>query len=436
MSRAPDVIAIVGGGWAGIAAAVELAEHLGERASIHLLEAGRRLGGRARSTNWRDGDFGILDEGQHMLLGAYRETLALMRRVGVAPETVLRRLPLTIRSWPRGPQFSNGNLPAPLGLCLGLLRARGIGWREKYHAARFGKILMNCRHAPREDQGVTEWLAENGQTGTLRDHFWRPLCLAALNTPPERASARLLFNVLHDSLGSREAGATDLLLPVAPLSQILPDPAADWLRARGVHIHLGTRVRQLRATAAGWQLRHREGEIVSNMVILAVAPQHLPALATHAGLSLPDYQFEPIGTLYFRHATRTALPFPLMALAGGMGQWLVDRGNGILAASLSGRGAWTTMPKAELAAALHREIAPLIGGNAAVLPPCRMFTARRATFSATPGLIRVAADTPWPTLWIAGDHTWRAYPATLEGAVRSGLNAARQVSSRATSKNP
>lgn len=473
---------MIGGGWAGIAAVVELTARLGDGRGVQIFEAGRRLGGRARAV-FAEGDLALLnhaplyplgpspasgkgaifttptsgrgfnppspacgrgaggegsnghdetstttlDEGQHILLGAYRETLDLMRRIGVNPETVLQRLPLTIQD-NRGFCLSLPRLPAPLHLAAGLLMAKGIGWGEKFRALKFAPALHN---APNDGQSAAEWLAAHGQNSQLRERLWNPLCLAALNIPAERASARIFWNVLNDSLNSPDPGATDLLLPRVSLSALLPDPAADWLHARGVQIHFGQRIRRLEAMEeGGWRLFHREGVTTCRNVILAVAPQHLPALLEGSGVSLPAYDYEPIGTVYLRYPPQVALPFPLMALSGGVGQWLIDRGGGLLAASLSGRGAWTALPKAELIATLHREILSCIASQVdAECPPpsCHVTITRRATFSCTPGLARVPSKTRWPTLWIAGDHTWQNYPATLEGAVRSGLWAARRI---------
>jgi squalene-associated FAD-dependent desaturase len=409
-------IAIIGGGWAGIAAAVELAEHA-TSARITLFEAGRRLGGRARMADFANPQ--KLDNGQHILLGAYRETLALMTRVGVSPTQKLQRLPLQIRDTQgfRLSLPSSTLLPAPFKLVWGLLAARGVRLTEKIACALWAQRLKRQRFRLEQDCSVAAWLDRAGQTGTLRHRLWEPLCLAALNTPVDRASARVFAHVLQDSLGSPESGATDLLLPRTALSELLPDPAQKWLSSQGVDIRLRHRAHTLRLQGRQFLLDN----IAFDRVIIAVAPQHLsPLLALLPALAnfpLPPTTFEPIGTLYLTYPATVSLPFPLMAFDG---QWLVDRGNGVLAAIFSGHGAWETTEQAALVARLHDGIAA-----PGPLPTARLITERRATFSCVADLPRCPQKTPCPGLFIAGDHTWKDYPATLEGAVKSGLAAAR-----------
>lgn len=408
-------VAIIGGGWAGIAAAVELMDR---GATVTLIEAGRQLGGRARRANTPESD---LDNGQHLLLGAYTHCLALMRRVGAKPEEKLQRLPLRLQD-NQGFCLALPRLPAPVHLAWGLLAARGAGTGEKLRTALWMHRLRQRRFRLEHETSVSAWLDAAGQTGALRRHLWEPLCLAALNTPPQRASAQVFAHVLRDSLGSAAPGATDLLLPRGTLSDVLPDPAATWLADRGATLRTGRRVRHLEpGPAGGWRIDAEHFD----RVIVAVAPQHLPALLKERAPALGPFpkQFEPIGTVYFRHPPQVGLPFPLQGLQGGLGQWLVDRGRGVLAVSLSAHGDWETLPDPELARALHAEIVPLIGPRP--LPPWQVIREKRATFACTPGLPRCPQATALPDLWLAGDHCWADYPATLEGAVRSGLAAAR-----------
>ena len=402
---------MIGGGWAGIAAAVHLAA-AGMRPWLY--EAGRALGGRARRAV-RLGD--DLDNGQHILLGAYRDSLALMRQVGAEPERLLCRLPFQMRD-NQGFRLALPRLPPPFNLVWGLLAARGPGWGEKLRAALWLNRLRHADFHLPHDQTVAAWLAAAGQAGVLCRQLWQPLCLAALNTPAETASARIFAQVLRDSLGSSETGATDLLLPRQSLSALLPEPAARWLLRQGARIHTGCRVRP-QPVAGGWQV----GDQRFHQVVVAVAPWHLAALLPAAPALPCPTASAPIATLYLHYPAEVSLPFPLMALHGGFGQWLVDRGGGILAASFSGDGAWTAQSGAALAEALHAEIAGIV--PVGDLPRWQFVRERRATFACTPDLVRAPQKTPWPGLFLAGDHTWAAYPATLEGAVRSGLAAAR-----------
>jgi squalene-associated FAD-dependent desaturase len=427
-------VAIIGGGWAGIAAAVTLAG----KADVTLFEAGRALGGRARKIGRTDTRGAALDNGQHILLGAYRETLKLMQKINVAPEAeLLRRLPLRIQD-SSGFRLTLPRLSHPFNLLFGFLGARNIGMGEKLATARWMQKLKARRFAvpPEDDSNVTQWLDAAGQNGRLRRHLWAPLCLAALNTPAERASARVFARMLQESLGNPVAGATDLLLPRVSLSEILPDPACRWLHQRGTVIRLRERVRAVQPLDGCWQIISGRGakKSVFDQIILAVAPWHLPPLLAdlpRADFPAPPQAVEPIATLYLDYPAQSlALPCPLLALSGELGGWLTDRGQGALSIVLSGPGAWEKLTDEALAAALHEDIAAYFSHPVA-LPPYQVIREKRATFSCRPRLIRCPQKTPWQGLFIAGDHSLPDYPATLEGAVRSGLESARLCLERA-----
>lgn len=398
-------VAVIGGGWAGIAAAVELTA---KGVETTLFEAGRQLGGRARALS---SDGHTLDNGQHILLGAYRETLALMHRVGADPDQLLDRRPLRV-SDPQGFRLALPKLPAPLNLAWGLLGAHGVSLGEKLRTALWMEGIKGRNFQLPQDITVAEWLDQAGQTGQLRRHLWEPLCLAALNIPAERASAQLFANVLRDSLGSSRRADTDLLLPRVDLSQLLPQPASAWLTAHGAQVRLSHRVAQLDPDESAITI---DGETFDK-AILATAPQHAaklwPAMGCH-------FDYEPIATVYLQFAPKIKLPFPLFNLNGKYGQWVVDRGHGLLACVLSGHGEWEALDNVALGAALLAELA--IPGT---IHWHKVIREQRATFSGVPGLRRPGCATGHPRLFLAGDYTWSDYPATLEGAVRSGLNAA------------
>lgn len=401
-------VAVIGGGWSGLAAAVELTA-----AGIQttLFEAGRVLGGRARGVEI---DGKRLDNGQHILLGAYRDTLALMRRVGAEPDELFDRRPLQVID-NTGFRLALPRLPAPLNVAWGLLTAATVDWQEKLKTAWWMEGIKRQGFRLAQDITVAQWLDEAGQTGALRRHLWEPLCLAALNTPAARASAQLFANVLRDSLGSSHREDTDLLLPRVDLGQLLPEPAGRWLQAHGAQIRLGTRVGRITETENSIAI---DGESFA-AAIIATAPQHVGALWPAAAT---DYAYEPIATVYRNFEAKMKSPFPLSNCLGGHCQWVVDRGQGILACVLSGHGDWEKLDDPALAAALDAEL-----GLPNPTGWHKVIREKRATFSATPGLPRPDFKTANPRLLLAGDYTWADYPATLEGAVRSGLRAARLI---------
>jgi len=422
-------VAVVGGGWAGLAAAVELAT---AGASVTVFEAARQLGGRARSVALGEH---TLDNGQHILVGAYRETLRLMKSVGADPEQLLKRLPLELNFPGRRPhafRLRLPRLPAPLHVAIGLFSARGASLGEKIGAVRFMRFLQAADYRLDADCTVSELLDRHAQRGSLRRHMWEPLCLAALNTEPDKASAQIFANVLRDSLGGGRA-ETDLLLPTADLDRLFPLPAGEFIRARGGKICLSTRVDHIGNDHT------ISGEAFAR-IIVAVAPQHAASLlAPHsatAGVAalLAGYAYEPIGTVYLGYPPALKLPFPMLGLDGGakdkLGQWVFDRGPlgglpGVMGFVLSARGAWDERDNEALSAALHGELESALQRE---LPQPRwhqVIRERRATFSCRPDLPRPSAGTSSPDLWLAGDYVCADYPATLEGAVRSGIAAAR-----------
>lgn len=418
-------VAVIGAGWAGLACAVELAA---AGRPVVVFEASRRLGGRARSVEL---DGRLVDNGQHLLVGAYAETLRLIGRTGADPAQLFWRLPLRL-DYPGAFRLRLPELPPPWHLAAGLLAAEGASLRDKLSAALFMQRLKLDGFRLRRDTTVAAWLDAHRQHGAIRRFLWEPLCLAALNTAPQRASAQIFANVLRDSLGGPR-GATDLLLQRSDLGRIFPEHAAHYLTEKGSEIRCAHRVRDLQRQGNGWQVDGRQVD----QVVLAVTPQHVPALLVsrpaHEPLlrQIADYDYEPIATVYLAYPEAVRLPFPMLGLTGPLGQWVFDRSSqggpaGLLAFVLSAEGGWETLTDDELAATLHAELCAALGP----LPPPRWqrsIRERRATFRCRPDLPRPGCETAERGLWLAGDYTCSEYPATIEGAVRSGVAAARAV---------
>lgn len=448
---APRHFAVIGAGWAGCAAAVALAAR-GHRVS--LFEAARIAGGRARRV---EVDGRSLDNGQHILLGAYRASLRLMKQVGVDPRAALLRLPLQM-CYPmaapehpgQGMEFIAPRLPAPWHVAVALWRAKGLAREDKLALARFSTSARWMGWQLHQDCSVAELLARHDQTPRLVQLMWTPLCIAALNTPPERASAQVFLNVLRDSLGARRA-ASDMLLPRVDLSALLPNAAIAHLQAAGGQVSLGTPVQQLQRHADGWQLFGRDQAELTQVdgVIIATGPQAAAQLLdTAQGLQQPcdtsalhALQYEPITTCYLQYAPEMRLPRPMLALVDdaatqAWGQFVFDRGQlsadaqdaGLLAVVVSAAGQAVAEGHAALQDGITRQLAQAFG-QAALAKPLwsRIITEKRATFSCTPGLQR-PDNSALPTgLALAGDYVAGDYPATLEGAVRSASEAAARL---------
>ncbi len=447
LSQQPRV-AIIGAGYAGMAAAAELTAG---GIPVTVFESSRTLGGRARTVEIHDT---ILDNGQHILIGAYRETLRLMRLVGADPERLLLRLPLTL-AYPGEMRIAAPRLPAPLHLAFALLGAQGLRWREKFAAMRFMQALKRTGFRLAADcraSTVSVLLDVYRQPQRLRKYLWEPLCVAALNTPAEIASAQVFANVLRDSLAA-EARASDLLLPRVDVGALFPTVAASYISKHGGGILLNTAIQRISNQGKAFIL-HSGNEGLSHgpysHVIAAVAPYHLTALIE--GLpqlgalqeAIANIAYEPIVTCYLRYPPQVRLPFPMLGNANGIMQWLFDRGQldgppGLLAAVISARGQHQELSQHALAERLHAEIAAIMTRLHTPLPTplwSQVIAEKRATFSCTPDLARPETKTPLAGLLLAGDYVASDYPGTLESAVRSGIKAAASAAASILGQTP
>lgn len=416
-------VAVVGGGWAGCAAALTLAE---AGVAVTLFEASRTLGGRARAVKL-DGQ--VLDNGQHILLGAYQQALELIERLHPAAAPAgLWRLPLTLE---QPPDFSLAcpRLPAPLHLAAGMFAARGLSWSDKLAAARWA-YAQTRGSEDALDGSVRHFTAT--QPEKLNRLLWHPLCVSALNTPPDIASAQVFRNVLRAAFGGRSSHS-DLLLPRLDLTALFPAPAVARLKEHGGSVRLGCRVTTLAAATDAITLGTRdESAIFFTHAILAVAPQHLPMLAAQVpaleaiARQVATYAYQPIATAYLQYEPDFRLAKPLFALTDGPAQFVFDRGqshgqSGLLALVAS---AATHLPADwvdQAVAQVQRIVRP------GTLRWRKSIVEKQATYSCVPGLPRPAVATPHPRIFLAGDYTAGPYPATLESATQSGVQSAALV---------
>ncbi|HEY5634812.1 MAG TPA: hydroxysqualene dehydroxylase HpnE [Burkholderiaceae bacterium] len=436
-------VAVVGGGWSGIAAAVELA--LGG-CSPALFEAAPALGGRARAVRLSLAGTEItVDNGQHLLLGAYRECLRLIATVNGAQPPAMQRARLRLESVD-GLSLVPWRLPAPLHLAGALLAARGLGLRERAALVALLAGLRRRQWRVPAGETVAALLARTGQPASLRARLWNPLVVAALNTGAEHACAQTFANVLRDSLGA-SAAACDFVLADPDLTQLLPAPAERWLHANGATLHLRTTVRAVRPDAGGWRLDTTRGEFAAGALVLALPPYAAARLiegeasrATAAQRrtidALQGFRYDSIATVYLAWPARAPLSLPRWVMldetAGDecWGQWLFDRGerNGLRVAAVvvSARGRLDAIDPARLARGIARQVRTQL--DTPEPADARTVVDKRATFRCTPERPRLRPDSLGaPGFALAGDFAYPEYPATLEAAVRSGVEAARVV---------
>jgi squalene-associated FAD-dependent desaturase len=458
-------IAVVGAGWAGCSAAMELAAQ-GHR--VALVDAARVPGGRARRVELHGRS---LDNGQHILLGAYRQTLRMMRLAGIDIERAFLRLPLQMH-YPvlsDGMQFEASRLPAPLHLAFALLKSKGLVRADRLALARFTTTARWMDWRMHVDCTVSEFLERFDQTERVIRLMWRPLCIAALNTRPEQASAQVFLNVLRDSFGARRA-ASDMLIPRIDLSAAFPDAAGAFVVARGGATCYGRTVTRLLREDGRWRLQlagavtsvgmsagpnaAAEGDAEAlgaqsfDGVVIATQPAHAATLLAEHGAQvahnlIEQLQTEPITTCYLQYPESVRLPRPFLALvddcaSGEWGQFVFDRGQlqadhgGLLAVVVSASEEAIAHGKDALVDQIAAQLARAFGAESFKRPIwSQVITEKQATFRCTPSLARPTVETGVPGLALAGDYTAGDYPSTLESAVRSGSEAARLLGGKA-----
>jgi squalene-associated FAD-dependent desaturase len=442
---ATPVPIVIGAGWSGLACAVQLVRQ-GHQPLV--LDAAPYAGGRARGLDHDLGGVRLrLDNGQHLLLGAYRDTLALMDEVGVVHADALARMPFAVQ-YPDGWRLAASRAPAPWHLGLGLLRAHGLPWTNRLALARWTMRQRQASWRIGADMPAQRLFA--GQPPELVRRLWRPLCLAALNVELAQASARIFLNVLGDSLGAG-ADASELQLPRTDLSNLFPDAAMSWLTARGAQVRLHTPVLGLRFARPGapakpgapmW-VQTRDALLPASAVVLAIPPERCLSLLVDAPPSgsavlsqLRRLPMAPICTSYLRYATSLRLPRPFFTLLddptrGHYGQWVFDRGAldpslpGVLSVVVSGAGAHMDLSRTALGLSAAAQLSSCLGLPA----PLDHFTLmeKHATLAPGPGIERPSAALPIAGVYLASDAAQSPYPSTIEGSVRSGLRAAQAV---------
>jgi hydroxysqualene dehydroxylase len=427
----PTSVAVIGGGYAGMAAAVKLAE-LGVNCVV--FEAAKVLGGRARKVEYRDT---TLDNGQHILSGAYTELLRMMALVGV-PDSAFQRVPLRL-DMDEAFSLHAPNLPAPFHLAWALLAAKGLNWHERFAAIRLIQSLKKSRFKVDANQTVADLLAAHQQPQNLIDFLWQPLTVSALNTPIETASAQVLANVLRDTLAARRA-ASDLILPKIDLTALFPEPAAQWLTKHGSSVRLASKIGSIIASSNGFDIENSSDSMSFQSVILAVGPHQLSTMELPISAP-PPMQYEPIYTVYLQYPPHVKLRLPMIGCTHKLTQWFFDRGqlsqiDGLIAAVISASGAHEALDHAALAMRVHAELEEITG----TLPSFiwhKVVAEKFATFACTPAAqntLRPSTMTNIEGLFLAGDYVACNYPGTLEAAVRNGV-AAAELSAKFISKS-
>lgn len=445
----PSVL-ILGGGFAGLAAAVDLAER---GVQVVLLERRAFLGGRAYSfTDKTTGD--TVDNGQHLMMGCYHHTLRFLKKIGSLHKLKFQVNPQVDFLSQQSNQsvscatFKCPSWPAPLHLLAGLAKLETLDWRDRLHALRVGLELRSLkgRRERLADITVREWLNELGQTQTMQRHFWDLVAIATLNETPDRASADMFARVLDQAFMHTRQDST-MVISKTGLSDLYTEDARTFIEDRGGEVRLNSDVTSIEFEGRrAKKVTLRSGEIINPETIISALPyfalRRVIAEEVQAGSpslrSLAQFNSAPIVSINLWYAEPvTELEFT--GLLDSRIEWVFNK-NAIagnvrskpqhLALVISGAHEAAKLPKEDLIALATQEMNrffPL----ARTQQPIHAFVVREqdATMSHAVGMARLRPSqrTEFENFFLAGDWTATGLPATIESAVQSGHECARLV---------
>ncbi|VAW95362.1 Squalene/phytoene desaturase HopC [hydrothermal vent metagenome] len=436
-------ILIIGGGWAGLSTAIKLVD---SGKNIYLIESAKQLGGRAREVQVKQT---IVDNGTHIMIGAYTETLRLIQKVfpssGHYSEKIqLKRENLALNykqilkpaiNLPRVP------LPAPFNIIGSFLFARGLSAKDKLCVLALGtKIKLNLIKLP-SDLALQAFFEQQKQTETVIKSIWEPLCLAIMNTPLKQASTEIFLHVLKESF-FKSRHASDLLFFKTTLSEIFPMPAEKYITQHGGEILLEQKAISIQQKNDFYLITTPSLKLQTKHVVIATPPPAANKLLTELNTqqtleplinNLNQFTYQAICTVYLQYPKTIQCERNMQGFLGTTSQWMFDKKNlthqpGLVSIIISSAGPHLEMDNPSLIKTITEELARFYPQWP---EPLDAFVIRekRATFTASVNInrIRPANRTVMDNLWLAGDYTNTQYPATLEGAVRSGLHCAQQI---------
>ena len=441
--RKPTVT-IVGGGLAGLSAASALAD---SGFQVTLLERRPYLGGRASSYQ-HPGTNETVDNCQHVLLGCCTNLLDFYRRLGVEGKIHWYDTLTFIEPGGRQSKISPSGLPAPLHTMPSFLGADSLSFGDKLAISRVMTRLMFGLPADTQEDFLS-WLKRHGQTQRAIDRFWKVVLVSALNEDLDRCSVFYAAQVFRESfLKSRDAGRMGV--PAVPLSELY-GVAADYIRARGGDVRLRASADKFRADQGGAVVSTNSGELASDYLVLAVPFDHLLKMLPVEPASEPlihalkQFEHSPITGIHFWF-DRPITDLPHAVLLDRTIQWMFQKSailetrnpkpetGSYIELVVSSSKDLVDKSREEILALALRELAEFFPAvrTATVLKQA-VIKEVHATYSAKPqsDQYRPPAQTNWPRVILAGDWTLTGWPATMEGAVRSGYKAAEAVAQSA-----
>jgi len=441
MPGATETITVIGGGLAGIAAACALAD---SGCRVQLLERRPYLGGRASSYE-HPGTAEVIDNCQHVLIGRCTSLIDLYRRLGVLASIRWYERFTFLTPGGRPTILEPGSLPAPFHTSAAFLRAPAFSLADKLAIARgLSHFLRGL--PPDSDEDFAHWLQRHRQTARAVDRFWRPVLVSALNEDLERVSVHYAAKVFRESfLLSPESGRMGI--PSIPLSELY-NRAIGYIQARGGQVLLRTSLESLAPTEAGWRAVSGGQEFASDAVVLALPFESMAALlpalphnsrAEELASHLTQFEHSPITGIHLWF-DRAVTDLDHAVLLDTTIQWMFNKSRlqpahrgseaSYVELVVSASRSLVPMSRQQIVDLALRELAQFFPAvSSATLVKAAVVKEVRATWSIRPGLdrLRPSAASPWPGIFLAGDWTASGWPATMEGAARSGYLAAEAV---------
>jgi squalene-associated FAD-dependent desaturase len=435
---------VVGGGYAGVAAATALAQ---AGVTVDLLESRGFLGGRVYSIAATESFPALVDNGPHLFMGCYRETFKLFERLNVS-EAFHWIDPLSL-CWisPGGAKTSLdcAALPAPFHLILGLLKSSAFPGLEKFKlAVALAPFAGHPFLIPKNIRTVADWTRFTRQGATTRERFWVPFCRAVMNVPPETAPIRGLGEVLNRVFFHRRKDSA-LVVAAKPLSEIAFPQALEYLKSKGGTVHFRESAQSLRLSSSGFEVQNASGKsFTADALVLALPVRSLEALWNSSGFPSPAEESSlgksPILSVHLI-LEKTVFNGHLTGLPGADFDWAFNRnanwgyaGPGQYVSLVSsGDLELARLPEKEILAKAWKELEqrfPELSGTQPLYSKVTREMSATFFWSEDAGALRPPTVTPFPNVFLAGDWTATGLPATIEGACLSGHRAAAKALER------
>ena len=432
-------VAVVGGGLAGLASAVALCD---APCDVHLFEARRQLGGRAGS--FRDSATGALvDFCQHVSMGCCTNLAEFCRRTNI--DRYFQRERTLYFVGPNGvvTELSGSRwLPAPFHLASLLMRLTFLPLRDRLRVAKCLLALARARFDQDQEPTMLCWLQDNGQSQVAIARFWATVLVSALGDTLDRVSLSAGRKVFVDGFMRNRAGY-EVIIPTLPLSKLFNEQVGDYLSARGVLLHLGVGVKNIRQSSDTFLLdAGNEISLPFDHVIIAVPWRQVSdvtAASLHPALpflaTLEQFESSPITGIHLWF-DRPITSLPHAVIVDRLSQWLFNRGHARLEDGrdahyyqvvISASRVLANRDRSEAIRQIHEDLASLWpAAKQATILQAKIVTEHHAVFTPAPNLdhLRPTTMTDVNSLFLAGDWTKTNWPATMEGAVRSGFSAA------------